>query len=494
MMTKRLFWAAGIFLTFGYTAVADADFRQTLDLNGLWEFEQTETAFPPASFSRTIPVPGLIHLAEPPIEQFDTLLTKEYVPRYNWYRKRIHVAEELRDARAVLTIAKSKYVTQAFVNGVDVGRSIECYTPIDLLATHAIRFGAENEILIRVGDRAWLPSEAAGSTDKEKVSYLPGIWDNVSLSFTGPFRAHRVLALPSWAEKQVTVKMRVRSFYPSQIKYGDAMQDNCRIQIRILEKISDDPAADPIETAITAKRDNLTEIEAVIPVPEAHAWIPDDPFLYTAEVTLWNGDTVSDRTSVTFGLRDFQRNGKSFSLNGKRLVLRGTNITLHRFFEDPECAGLPWGRAWVEKLLRDIPKQLNWNAMRICVGIVPQFWYDIADEAGLLLQNEWLYWQSHGWDEQIRTEYTDWVWSDGSHPSIVMWDAINENWDDYIGNVLIPDLKTLDPTRIWDAGYMNSEHMTLDEMDEPHPYRVYGKSKKSCRESDRETLSVGRAL
>ena len=55
---------------------------------------------------------------------------------------------------------------------------------------------------------------------------------------------------------------------------------------------------------------------------------------------------------------------------------------------------------------------------------------------------------------QISKEYTDWVWSDGSHPSIAIWDAINENTDNYIGNTLIPELKKLDPTRIWDAGYM----------------------------------------
>ena len=37
---------------------------------------------------------------------------------------------------------------------------------------------------------------------------------------------------------------------------------------------------------------------------------------------------------------------------------------------------------------------MHWNAMRICVGLVPDFWYDIADEHGLLLQNEWNYWQN----------------------------------------------------------------------------------------------------
>ncbi len=108
--------------------------------------------------------------------------------------------------------------------------------------------------------------------------------------------------------------------------------------------------------------------------------------------------------------------------------------------------------------------------MRICVGILPDFWYDLADEYGIMFQNEWNYWQNHGWNEQIRAEYTNWIWSDGNHPSIVIWDAINENWDEFIGNELIPELKKLDPTRIWDAGYMTASHMGNDEMDEPHPY------------------------
>jgi hypothetical protein len=207
-----------------------------------------------------------------------------------------------------------------------------------------------------------------------------------------------------------------------------------------------------------------------IALKEAHPWSPEDPFLYTAEVTVYHKGQLSDKMEKKFGMRDFERRGKFFYLNGNKYLLRGSNITLQRFFEDPDCSNLAWDRQWVKKLLIDIPKKLNWNAMRICVGIAPDFWYDLADEYGLLFQNEWLYWQNHGWDEEIKKEYTNWVWSDGTHPSIGIWDAINENWDDYIGNVLIPELKKLDPTRIWDAGYMTATSMQNDDMDEPHPY------------------------
>jgi hypothetical protein len=459
--------------------------RTTINLNGTWEFDQTTNAFPPKKFTRKIPVPGLVHLAEPKIEDYDkffkrpdkvefkeqhNLYNLDYTPRYSWYRKKVLIPKELEGQEGVITIKKSQYVTQVYVNGIDMGTSMACYTPVEFNISKALKYGGENEILIKVGDRVWLPSEAAGGTDKEKEHYLPGIWDDVLLSFTGTMRVDRLLVLPSVADKKVTVKALVRNFTPAQIFYGDAMSDSVKMEVTILEKATGKEIARS-SGLFLSKRDNNSEVEIVIPLTGFTSWTPENPFLYTARVELTSKKGNSDLLTKNFGMRDFTRQGKFFYLNGSQCILRGTNVTLQRFFEDPDCSNLVWDRNWVKKFLIDYPKQLNWNAMRICVGIVPDFWYDIADEYGMMFQNEWLYWQNHGWDEQIRKEYTDWVWSDGNHPSIVIWDAINENWDDYIGNVLIPDLKKLDPTRVWDAGYMTSDKMANDEMDEPHPYQ-----------------------
>jgi hypothetical protein len=369
----------------------------------------------------------------------------------------------------MITLKKSQYVTQVIINGKDLGTSMACYTPIEFRATRVIKFGDENEILIRVGDRTWLPSEAAGGTDKEKEHYIPGIWDDVLLSFTGDIFINRLLILPSVAEKKVTIKTLIRNFRPAQIFSGDVMFDTVQASVVLKEKKSGLIVARST-TRFLSKHDNLTEFDLDVPISKFTLWSPEKPFLYDAEVSLTWGNKSYDQLVRSFGMRDFTRKGKFFYLNNEPYILRGTNITLQRFFEDPDSRNLVWDRKWVKKLMVDYPKQINWNAMRICVGIVPDFWYDLADEYGLIFQNEWLYWQNHGWDEQIRKEYTDWVWSDGCHPSIVIWDAINENWDNYIGNTLIPELKKIDPTRVWDAGYMTSDQMHQDEMDETHPY------------------------
>ena len=463
------------------------DGRTTISLNGEWDFDQTEQAFPPRKYTRKIPVPGLVHLARPKISQYEkffkkpdgvelveqfNFLERDYTPMYNWYKRKVFIDEKFKDEQLFLTIKKSQYVTRVFVNGHEVGASMECYTPMDFNITSAVKYGSDNEILIQVGDRAWLPSEAAGGTDKEKVHYLPGIWDDVFITATGKMRVDKILFLPSLAKGLVTVKTLVRSLYPPQMLYGDKMKDSCKIEFCVKEKTTGQVVGKKVIEG-EAKRDNRTYFETSISLDNPKAWTPDSPFLYEGEVSVYDQDELVDRYSVNFGMRDFSRKGKFFTLNGDKFYLRGSNITLQRFFEDPDCQALAWDREWVKKLMIDLPKSIDWNAMRICVGIVPDFWYDLCDEYGIVLQNEWLYWQNHGWDEQVRKEYTNWVWSDGNHPSIVIWDAINENWDSYIGNTLIPELKELDPTRIWDAGYMTSDQMgTNDEMDEPHPYRA----------------------
>ena len=218
-----------------------------INLNGQWDFDQTTDAFPPKKFTRKCPVPGLIHLAEPKIEAYDKLFKRpdqvladeaydyrklQYEPKYSWYKKVVNIPADLKGSEAMLSILKSKYVTQVYINGKDVGQSISCYTPIDFKVTNALKFGADNEILIRVGERIWLPPQAAGSTDKEKVNYIPGIWDDVSLSFSGKQKIIKNLILPSVKDKNVTVKLLIRNFYPQQVMYGDQMIDTIRGEIQ----------------------------------------------------------------------------------------------------------------------------------------------------------------------------------------------------------------------------------------------------------------------
>jgi beta-galactosidase len=126
-----------------------------------------------------------------------------------------------------------------------------------------------------------------------------------------------------------------------------------------------------------------------VAISGARLWSPESPNLYALE-TSTGGDTATTR----FGMREFRFDTatKRAYLNGRVYFMRGSNITLHRFFEDPLSGALPWDEAWVRKLLVEIPHEMHWNSFRFCIGPVSDQWLDIADEAGLLIQNEYFVW------------------------------------------------------------------------------------------------------
>ncbi|MCX6637242.1 MAG: hypothetical protein NT090_19475, partial [Acidobacteria bacterium] len=145
-------------------------------------------------------------------------------------------------------------------------------------------------------------------------------------------------------------------------------------------------------------------------------------------------------------------------------------ITLHRFIEDPKCGRLPWDEKWVRKLLAEIHKRLSWNSFRFCIGPVPDMWLDIADEAGLLIQNEFFVWEYRNqWDtEEMVRQYGEWMRDNWNHPSVAIWDASNETRSEALMQI-IERVRGLDlSNRPWENGY--NIPVGPDDPVEDHPY------------------------
>jgi len=157
-------------------------------------------------------------------------------------------------------------------------------------------------------------------------------------------------------------------------------------------------------------------------------------------------------------MREFKIIGSDFYFNGKRMFLRGGNIAFHRFLSDQDRGLLPWNQEWVKKVLIDIPKAHNFNFFRNHLGQMCNRWYDVADEHGMLLQNEWQFWTTSGTKEQIAKEFTRWQQDNWNHPSIIIWDALNESTDGAVQNEIVPEMKTLDPTRPWESVDFVEQH------------------------------------
>ena len=183
-------------------------------------------------------------------------------------------------------------------------------------------------------------------------------------------------------------------------------------------------------------------------------------------------------------------------LNGKPYFLRGSNVTLLRFFEDDACGSLPWNSVWVRNLHKGF-KNFHWNSLRYCIGFPPEEWYDIADEEGILIQDEfpiwyggktWSTWPKELKSEELVKQYTEWMRAHWNHPCVVIWDASNETFNktDELANA-VRQVRGLDlSNRPWDNGY--SPLREAGDVYEAHPYHFQDplfKLKDIARESKR---------
>src|SRR5206468_10609704 len=140
------------------------------------------------------------------------------------------------------------------------------------------------------------------------------------------------------------------------------------------------------------------------------------------------------------------------------------------------------------------PHQMHWNSFRFCIGPVPDQWLDIADEAGLLIQNEYFVWTGHDWHgqenqvhfdtgEMIR-EYTEWMRDNWNHPSVAIWDANNETWIPQFAGEIISKVRNLDLShRPWENSY--NAPAGPDDPAEDHQYLFYALAMEDNPNSDK---------
>ncbi|MER3524887.1 MAG: hypothetical protein C4326_12770 [Ignavibacteria bacterium] len=420
--------------------------RKKYLLNGIWFFQPTPDDGLPASWDHTIMVPSVVDCGEPRCRWQEST--------YFWYRTTFDVPS-LRES-AFVVLEQAMFGTDVWLNGKHLGGDIACYTSQEYDARSALKTGV-NELIVRVGRREHLPPQSAVGKDQERSEWIPGVWGDVYVIQCDNPRIALVQVLPHIKKKSVEARITIDNFAPHSV---EAM-----LATRILERRTGAQASPAVQQRIQLAPKSKSLVTISHELPEMHLWSPDDPFLYELEpnVSLLEPSAPKshprgDSCVVCFGMREFTIEDGDFYLNGKRIFLKGSNIAFHRFLSDADRGTLPWNLEWVKKVLIDIPKAHNFNFFRNHLGQLYNRWYDIADEYGMLLQNEWMFWTTTGSKEQIACEFTRWLQDNWNHPSIVIWDALNECSDDVVQEDIVPAMKTLDPTRPWESVDFVEEH------------------------------------
>jgi beta-galactosidase len=308
-----------------------------------------------------------------------------------------------------------------YLNGARIGEHDPCFSAASFDVTRAIHWGTSNELIIRIGAHPGvLPANVSQGTDFEKNRWTPGIYDDVTLSVMDNPVITNVQVAPQLASSSILVQTELHNYADQTIL--------TTVRQKVFQRTSHEAASLEIKTQAEVPADTTMTVQQTIPMKDVRLWRPEDPFLYTVTTS-----TEGDETNTRFGMREFRFDTATQRayLNGRPYFLRGSNITLHRFFEDPEVGTLPWNEAWLHRLLVEIPKQLHWNAFRFCIGPVPDRWLEIADENGLLIQNEYMVWTGHSrgvyhdsYDTaEMIVEYREWMRDNWNHPSVAIWDA-----------------------------------------------------------------------
>ncbi len=446
-----------------FLSCQEAPKRLIMSLNGSWQIAKTAGELP-ASFPSEAPVPGLVDMAAPALDAAKAA----YEEGWYWYRRTVDVpAGDFQ--KIILKIHKAGYRTQVYFNGTLLEDNPYSFTPTYVDLEGSLRpAGEPNELLIGLGCAPQLPDTIPDGHDFEKYHYTPGLYDRVELICSNEPYIENIQCVPQIETETLRVVAEIETGVSGPLP----------LRYEVCEKASGKRVASGKITPQAEPQNGLSIVDFEIAMPGCKLWSPESPFLY--ELTL---STEGDDKSETFGMRSFSFDPekKIALLNGKPYYLRGTNICIFRFFDDPDRGALPWDDEWIATVHERF-KDMHWNSMRYSIGFPPERWYEVGDSLGILVQDEYAIWKlKEGVKaDHLAEEYRRWMRERWNHPCVVIWDAQNETSSYETGKAIarVRDLDLSD--RPWENGWSEPDRPTDPCETHPYFYGVY------LKEQDRE--------
>ena len=227
------------------------------------------------------------------------------------------------------------------------------------------------------------------------------------------------------------------------------------VEVFVTNKKDDQVLAYRIKDAEGNVVGNITseDTAVIFEVENVHLWHGrKDPYLYTAEVALVEGETVIDAVATRFGCRTFEIDPENgFILNGEEYPLRG--VSRHQDRWGVGNALLPEHHE--EDM--DLICEMGATTIRLAHYQHDQYFYDLCDERGLVIWAEIPYISKHmptGRENTI-SQMKELVVQNYNHPSIVVWGLSNEisiggSDEDLLENhnILNDMCHEMDPTRL----------------------------------------------
>lgn len=336
-----------------------------------------------------------------------------------WYRYELTPKDEWKGKRIVLDFQGIMLVGDVYLNGQRIGGTDYGYLGFDIDLSKLLKWGQTNEIAVKADTQN--PSNSRWFTGA-------GLYRDVNLIVTNKdlFFPRHPLFIRTQGNKEVKIKAEIIN--QQKVAKGQTAA-KMPVGVRILDADGKVVAEQKNDIHFNAKwRDREYELPS-ISLENAKLWSPDSPYLYTAEVTLYDNEgNIADQIKEPFGVRTIEIvPQKGLLVNGKKVLLKG--YANHHTLGALGAAAYP--RA-IEKRLK-LMKEFGMNHIRTSHNPYSEDFLKLCDKYGILVVDElydkWLTQYAGGrvdWESLWQKDVPEWVKRDRNHPSVVMWSLGNE--------------------------------------------------------------------
>ena len=336
-----------------------------------------------------------------------------------WYRYQFTPKEEWKGKRIMLDFQGIMLVGDVYLNGKRIGGTDYGYLGFDVDLSKLLKWGQVNEITVKAD---------TGQPNNSRWFTGGGLFRDVNLIVTNSqlFFPRHPLFIRTFNNNEVKIQANI----VNQQKLGKGQNKTTMpVQVRILDADGKVVAEQKSDIDFNAKwRDREYELPS-IKLDNAKLWSCDTPYLYTAEVTLYDNEgNIADQIKEPFGVRTIEMNPqKGLLVNGKKVLLKG--YANHHTLGALGAAAYP--RA-IEKRIK-LMKEFGFNHIRTSHNPYSEDFLKLCDKYGILVVDElydkWLQQYAGGrvsWESLWQKDIPEWVKRDRNHPSVIMWSLGNE--------------------------------------------------------------------
>ena len=336
-----------------------------------------------------------------------------------WYRYELTPKDEWKGKRIVLDFQGIMLVGDVYLNGKRIGGTDYGYLGFDIDLSKLLKWGQTNEIAVKADTQN--PANSRWFTGA-------GLYRDVNLIVTNKnlFFPRHPLFIRTQGNKEVKIKAEIIN--QQKVAKGQSAA-KMPVGVRILDADGKVVAEQKNDIHFNAKwRDREYELPS-ISLENAKLWSPDSPYLYTAEVTLYDSEgNIADQIKEPFGVRTIEIvPQKGLLVNGKKVLLKG--YANHHTLGALGAAAYP--RA-IEKRLK-LMKEFGMNHIRTSHNPYSEDFLKLCDKYGILVVDElydkWLTQYAGGrveWESLWQKDIPEWVKRDRNHPSVILWSLGNE--------------------------------------------------------------------